>query len=942
MSSVRRYRTVIYAGTVLTGLSGLIYQVVWQKYLTFLVGSETRSVSLVVAVFLAGLACGYRFWGSRTERATDRRTLLRTYGLIELGIGAYAALFPLYLEAVTWLAHRAPSWLVTDLLLAALTLLAPTFLMGATIPLLVSVVPESSGEVHLCHAKIYGVNTLGACLGAFVASFVLIPRFGLQSTLWLASGANLVAGVLFVFNRLRGPVSKERPVEALPHRFPPGAIYAYTLVTGTVTLSLEVLCVRLLGLAIGSGPHNFAIVVGVFILGLALGSLLLTGRLLTVRVMFRAMTLLVLYLIVLFHSVPYWPYWLSNMQAALQPLPVNYTVYLLGVTGFLALVLLPFLVPLGTMLPFVYALLPKSATDYGKKCGWIYFYNTLGTALGAILLSYLALYALELDQVFKLDLALLAALAIGLLLCERRRAHAALIGIATAAFLVGPGWDRASHYIGLFRAPEPRSFNFQGWLRKPNLAPRVVFFEDGPDSTVTVVEHGYAGQAEPGPDGRPVPVTSRALVINGNPDGDTLSDYSTNTLAALLPYLHAPARSGLEATVVGLGTGMTTGTLALAEDVARVTAVEISATLVSAMPAFAAANHGIAARPDVTIVAADGFKHFSRANPPQDIVVSATSPAWVVGVENLLTPEFYALARGALKDDGVFLQWFPLYAMDDVQFRTILANLQQVFPHRRLWRISLAEMGILASATPLREPDARRFFEPGLAEVRAGMQLDDPAQLALIDLFDSADLDFLARSGPTMEHALPRPRLSYASDRLRFVQPVIDWNRFVDPRLLRLTHTTEARLAAFASLVARYPDGQPCQRPTLGPQLFCTRYQTLWQARETLVQPVGSVPLRQQIEAYDRLRQEGVHPVDREFLARVVDAVVAEPQANLAATEAILGVYANDALWDDGRRYLALLLERRIIAPDYHGSMLAQLESRRRARESFLQEQRGG
>ena len=219
-----RYRTVIYAGTVLTGLTGLIYQVVWQKYLTFIVGSETRSISLVVAVFLAGLAAGYRFWGRRSERATSRRKLLRIYGFIELGIGVYAAVFPLYLGLVTAIGHHSPSWLLTDLLLSALTLLLPTFLMGATIPLLVSVVPEKVEEIHLCHAKIYGVNTLGACLGAFGASFFLIPRFGLQDSLLLASLVNLVVGTVFVLNPLRHEVAKDEPVEPIRHNFPIQAV----------------------------------------------------------------------------------------------------------------------------------------------------------------------------------------------------------------------------------------------------------------------------------------------------------------------------------------------------------------------------------------------------------------------------------------------------------------------------------------------------------------------------------------------------------------------------------------------------------------------------------------------------------------------------------------------------------------------------------------------
>jgi spermidine synthase len=595
-----RYRNVIYAGTVFTGLTGLIYQVVWQKYLSSLVGSEARSVALVVAVFLGGLAAGYRFWGKRTEQATSRRGLLRVYGLIEIGIGLYAVLFPLYLRVLTTIGHHAPSWLLTDLLLAAATLLLPTFLMGATIPLLVSVVPRDAAEVHVCHAKIYGINTLGACLGAFGASLVLIPHLGLGRTLMLAGAVNLVVGIVFVFNPLRHSVAKEGPVEAIAHRFPLAAVYAFTLVTGAVTLSLEVLLVRVLGLTVGTGPHNFAIVIGVFVFGLAVGSLMMTTRRLSIAFLFRAITVLGLYLMLLYLSVPYWPYWLSNARMLLQPLPINHTVYLLVTAGFLLLILLPFLIPLGAMLPLVYALIPKGSADYGRQCGRVYFYNTLGTALGAVCFSYLLLYFLDLDQVFKLNVLLLLALAVYLLTRERRRIHAAILGLLALGFVFFPGWDRASHYVGLFMETQLQPFHFQGVFQKPQLISDIALFEDGPDSTLTVTEssHQLPGVMDP--------LHSRSLVINGKHDGDTLSDYSTITLAAMLPYFHAADRTDLRAAVVGLGTGVTAGVLGVAQDVEHVTAVEISSTLVDAISFFDPSNRGLPTNPKVEILAADG------------------------------------------------------------------------------------------------------------------------------------------------------------------------------------------------------------------------------------------------------------------------------------------------------------------------------------------------
>src|SRR3954451_4546334 len=166
------YINIVYVMTFLSGASGLIFQVVWQRYLSSLVGSEARSVSLVVAVFLLGLALGYYFWGNFTETRIERKYLLRIYGRIEVVIGIYAIVFPLVFGAIKQFSYYVSNFLIFDFVLAVLLLLLPTFLMGATIPLLTKVVPESMEDVNSCHTKIYGINTLGAFFGTFVSGFV--------------------------------------------------------------------------------------------------------------------------------------------------------------------------------------------------------------------------------------------------------------------------------------------------------------------------------------------------------------------------------------------------------------------------------------------------------------------------------------------------------------------------------------------------------------------------------------------------------------------------------------------------------------------------------------------------------------------------------------------------------------------------------------------------
>ena len=930
MRSLLSYRTVIYVGTFATGLAGLIYQVVWQKYLTLIVGSDARSVSLVVATFLAGLAAGYRFWGQQTERLTDRRRLLWLYGVIEIGIGLYAALFLPWLQVVRFIAHRAPPWLLTDVLVTVLTLAAPTFLMGATIPLLVRVVPERAEEVHLCHAKIYGINTLGACLGTFAASFVLIPTFGLPATLLGAAGLNLFVGVIFLGNRLGAGFPLEQPISQIPNRFSTNTIYVYTLITGTVTLSLEVLFVRVLNLTIGAGPHNFAIIVGVFILGLALGSLAVTDRMLSIKVLFRALTFLTLYLMVLFYTVPHWPTWLSNFRGMLRVIPINYGVYLAGLTLFLIVLLLPCLIALGFMLPLSYALLKKDAADYGRKCGWLYFYNTLGTALGAVGLAYLLLRYVNLDAVFKLDVVLLAALGLMLFLQEGRRARAAVLGGLTLVFLALPMWDRSSHHMGLYIYPGLAPYDFQGWLAKPDLVPRVLFFEDGPDTTVTV--------GTPDPEGEVVTADGRseaadvgvALLNNGRSEGHSIEDFSTMVLPAVLPYLYAPDREDLEAGLVGLGMGVTAGLLGAGEQIAHTTVVEISPTLMDAAPYFDEVNFGLADNPRITVLPIDGFKYFARIEDGLDIVISIPSVLWVTGVENLFTPDYYRMVDRALRDDGIFMQWIPLYNIDPETFRTVLTNLTEVFAEFQLYRVSPTEVGILASQRPLSlEAAAPRLAEPAIQEACAKLQFYEVEQLSLLHLTQGSTVKVLAGTGPVGTHTLSHPTLSYTADRVRFaIQPTISWEPFVDSRLLRLTHYRPERQAALARLLERFPEEIPCTGRYGGAELFCERLTPLREAWRvwTREQP-AAVP--SQLAAYDRLRQEGFVPPSADYLHElavgVLESFPAGHPQGLNTLRRILAAYERDGQWDEAMADAAMFRGRGFITEPQFRALSAEL-----------------
>ena len=142
------YRTLLFLGTFLSGFASLVYQVVWQKYLAIIVGSEAKSTCIVVSIFLVGLAVGYYVFGRLMEKKWSRKLSLKVYGYVELGIAIYALVFPFLFVGFKTLSFQGPSHFVFDIIIVTLSIFLPTALMGASIPVLTTVMPENSKEVN--------------------------------------------------------------------------------------------------------------------------------------------------------------------------------------------------------------------------------------------------------------------------------------------------------------------------------------------------------------------------------------------------------------------------------------------------------------------------------------------------------------------------------------------------------------------------------------------------------------------------------------------------------------------------------------------------------------------------------------------------------------------------------------------------------------------------
>ncbi|MBM3571916.1 MAG: MFS transporter, partial [Alphaproteobacteria bacterium] len=261
----------------LSGFSALIYQIAWQRLLGLFGGADTIAATLVVSAFLAGLGIGSLFGGLVADRFERRRALL-LFALCEIAIACYAALsvwifYDLLFVGLIELS-RSRALVFT---LAFVSLMAPTILMGLSLPLLSRALVDNVDGAARRIGGLYAINTLGAGAGALVAGFWLIGSFGYQTAILTGAVLNAVVGLGgLLAARAKGRSALDRPVVVstqvahadtkMVHRW-----CALVFVAGFLTVAVQVEWYRLFGTMMQGNAYGFALILGVFLIGDAIG-----------------------------------------------------------------------------------------------------------------------------------------------------------------------------------------------------------------------------------------------------------------------------------------------------------------------------------------------------------------------------------------------------------------------------------------------------------------------------------------------------------------------------------------------------------------------------------------------------------------------------------------------------------------------------------------------
>ena len=704
----------------LSGLAGLIYEVVWARQLSLFLGITSYAHTAVITAYMAGLAAGSLYFGRRADRQAQP---LKIYAWLEIGVGVYAAITPwlfaflqtAYVNVTEVSQIGQMSGYLVRFVVALLALLVPTFLMGGTLPLLVRGVVTKLPGLGKVTGRLYGINTLGAMLGTLLAGYLLLPEIGVKATIFVGVAINLGIAiiVLIMLHRSRpihSPTGPSSTLKQQTHTATDNAIsprLRYILLggfgsAGFAALLTQLAWIRALILVVGGSVYAFTITLASFLAGLGLGSLLYTRYLaspkgwlarswLNERIVQAALLCVLIGLTLLLGlpmigKLPGW--FLMGFDAGLQD---NFRLFQLFIfTLSFGLMILPTLF-MGILFPLVTVIWTRSIGWAGRGVGAAYAINTSGTILGALLggLFILPWLGVHKSIILAAGVYLLVALAFWLYSSGgmgkiQRGATAAvtLLLFLFVAWLIPP-WDRALMVSGVFVNPDTYIKQMKGQsLAKIAGQKELLYYGEGLDGVVAVRLHQ----------------NNKALVINGKTDASSSLDLPTQILLAQLPL--ALDRKAETSLVIGLGSGITAGTLATNESIRDVTILEISDEVVQASALFDAENYGVLRNPKVSLVTADARNFLMASSEHYDLIISEPSNPWSSGISNLFTDEFFKLAKSRLNPGGVMTQWFHTYGMSNADLKTVLNTFNNNFNHVSVWSPLFEDFVIIGSDQP--------------------------------------------------------------------------------------------------------------------------------------------------------------------------------------------------------------------------------------------------
>ena len=733
--------SVVFGCFLVSGISALIYEVVWTRMLTYVFGGTTLAVSTVLTAFLGGLAIGSYAGGKFIDHF--KKPLL-AYGVLELAIGIYGVLVPVIFSDN----FLAPVWLnvvqmfegvqfisyFVRFLISMLLLIIPTVMMGATLPVLSRYLTNVRSDIVPFNVgALYTINTLGAILGTFFCGFVLLPTLGVSTTVYIAASLNLVLASAVIFlaqanNKLiadtpetesRGKENLEELISEAQEDIPLNLIKLTMIgfaVSGFVALTFEVVWTRTLTLVLGSSTYAFATMLTTFLCGLTIGTAIMTKLqekierpIFWIGFILCGIAATGFLTACFFNELP----WMFLSQAQKLPDDPGTSWFLQTIHKFIVSFSIMFLptVLSGMVFPLAMRVYSARPDHVGESVGKLYSLNTLGCIIGSftsgfIFIPFFGIFGSGIQNTTKL--AILIALGMGLFLIykdlmnndtlteKQIRISTSWIYIAIGAGIIAnlfvmPAWDKSImttgvaiyHSLSYKNLTREQFFNL---FKFDNAKEKIKFYKEGLTTVVSITADESSNTTLLKNNGK----VDAGVPTDG--DGPSQADMVTQVLLAQLPLLlHKDEPENV--LVVGLGSGCTTGSVVRYPSIKSVKVCEIEKAVIDGNKFFEPpadknplggngsplnkTRNPLAEK--IKAIHTDGRNYLLTTKDKFDIIISQPADPWVQGASQLFTKEYWELGAKHLKKNGLFCEWIQLYSITPDYLGALVNSFKEAF-----------------------------------------------------------------------------------------------------------------------------------------------------------------------------------------------------------------------------------------------------------------------
>jgi spermidine synthase len=678
---------ILFAGS---GCSALIYEIVWYQLLQLVIGSTTVALGILLAIFMGGLCIGSL---ALPRLHVSGQHPLRLYAWLEVGIAACGLLV---LAAIPVLSST----------LAPIAMLAPTILMGASLPAIVRWVEATPRGVSWW-SLLYGGNTVGAVFGCLFAGFWLLRVYDTAVATYAAVAINLMVAAVSFWLAARTParagmVAAQEVASAANEPARRWPVYVTIGLSGACALGAEVVWTRLLGMLLGATVYVFSIILAVFLIGLALGSggvavllpkLRARAALGWCQILLTAAIAWTAYMIA--DSLPYWP-----LDTMLTRSP--WQLFQLDLVRCLWAVLPPAIL-WGASVPLALAAVTgtrgDSAEDPGRVVGGVYAANTLGAIAGALGVSLLLIPGIGTQNSERVLLLASAASAL-FVLAPRLPVAASLVVAGLLAWSV----DAVPGALIAYGRRMPNYMNNS----------TIIYTAEGRNSSVAI------GRLNDG---------STEIDVNGHVEATTLPfDMKLQRMVGHLPaLLHPNPKSVLG---IGFGAGVSAGTFTRYPSIEKITICEIEPVIpLISTKYFAAQNYEVFKNPKTHVHFDDARHYLLNTDEKFDIIASDPLDVFVKGTAALYSKEYFEAVKRHLNPGGMFTLYVPLYESDATTVRSELATFFAAFPYSSVWANNQSGQGydmvFMGQMEPLKidvDEVERRLRRPDYAPVAESLR----------------------------------------------------------------------------------------------------------------------------------------------------------------------------------------------------------------------------